>query len=469
MTARLNPTPTVVFTGFTPELVYSSDLSGAVAFLDDLTVTWGRRTMTEHHDPQVAKFSVIVLEPELTTFATFDWRGQAVQLRWSVDVPGVGPSGRTFFRGHVTECDLVPRTPDPRTGASRGATLSFTATGQLTDLGNRKTGIEAWPEESGSARLARIRAAAGAAVASITARTYFDIGPWAARNVNRTDVLSLLRSHFDSCGGDKMTYDPHTNAVSFTRRRAVPPLPVGSRKRVALFADTEFGEGVVPRPLLAALKYPMLDGNVIEAAQGALSNNIEANVSRVDYSWQESGSTATGTIFDPIQEATRGVVALSLSTEFRQNDWAKQTASDWLDALWREGGKYRPPPMTYRADKVDGFPSLDHAVLLIGGAELTSSETQGTGATCYVAGTLWAALGHPPVFGVIGGTIRYVGKGWQATVYGQPVWHDDLSEQRPVRCSELTSRYSDNSTFRFRWSDLARAVTFADLKHIAPR
>lgn len=466
--SRVNPVPQVVFiyTDGT-EQVYAADLSASVATLDDLAVTWGRTSYTAHHDAQTARFSIVLHDPTYTTFSTFDWRGYRVQLRWSWTDPTTGPTTRTFFRGRVAEVAMRPRAPHPATGASRGAVFEFSCTGQLTQLGNRKTGTEQWPDESGQARLDRIVALAGTAVAGISMRSYWAGAPFAARRVDKTDALSLLHAQYDTSGGDRMTYDPHTNLVSWVARRAVAQMVAGARKRVALYADLEHGQGIAPRVVQPGVKYPMLDSREIES-EGELSNSIESRITRVDYSWQEAGATATGTTYDPAAEADRGVTALSLSTELRQQNFAKQAGGDWLDSLWREGSKYRPPPMTYRADRFGGFPSLAHALLLIGATEQVGDGNQGSASMCYVAGTRWAPLGHAPTFGVIGGTIRYRRGGWLPTFYLQPTWHDDLTEQRPVRCSELTTL--DGSTpYRFTWAELSPAVTWADLRHIAPR
>lgn len=436
------------------------------ALLDELSATWGRTSMLEHHDAQTAKFRVIVDAAGGPYWTNTYWIGRPVLMRYRFPT-GTGEIVRVFFRGRISELLVEPRDRHPGTRRHRGMVVSFTATGQLTDLGNRVTATEEWPDESGGARLDRLRALASPTVAGIDYREYWSGAPVAARRVDRTSVLALLQSMFDTAGADRMGYDPDTNTVQIVRRRAIGPGPVGRRARAMLYDEEPgFRSGVAPRVIgTPSYVHPPLDGRWIES-DGHLSAAIEGRVTRIAFSYQSGGQAASGVIYDPNAEADRGMVAASVSTELRNYDWSLQCARDWLDMLWREGAKLQPPPLTYRADLAGGFPSTAHVRLLIGGAEV-GSDSQGSGSASFLMGSPWSRLGVAPIVGVIGGTIRYSSAGWRPMVYTQAIYHDDLTDDAervgPLRCRDLLA---GPARAPFTVSQLARGLTFSDLRHV---
>lgn len=459
--ARINPDPVVILDGITLGTRLYTGTSGdqtpdrSVAVLDDLSVTWGRARLTDHHEAQTARFRLLAGTGR-ESWSYKDWRNRSVIMQWTDT--RVQPDPVVFFRGRVTEVVVTPRRVHPRTGASRGAVVEFSCTGRLTELGNRRSGVESWPDESGAARLDRIKAIAGGTVASITMRDYWAGAPFAARNVNGSDALSLLRSLYDTSGGDRMTYNPQTDAVSWTGRRLQP----ATVTRFARWITDPTQGYVAPRAVQTGSNWPMIPLTEVET-DGQLTRVTEGGATRVEYSWTEAGAARSGIIVDPAYEAQLGVVQLSCATELRQGDWAKITGGDWLDILWREGSTAQPPPMTYRADKVGGFLNTSTALQLIGARELGGVQA-GEPACWFLAGGPWPSLYFVPVVGIIGGTIRYVDGGWRPTFHSQAVAWMSTADAAPLRASQCRA---DSPTGRlFTAADLSPAVTFADCRYI---
>jgi hypothetical protein len=425
--------------------------SGTPVVLDDVSATWGRQKLLDHHDSQQARFSVI--DPT-GAWAPRDLIGQPVTLGWR---DYVGGTARTFFRGRLTEHAMTPRKPYRstfRVGRWRGAVHEFTATGQLTELGQRTTGVESWPDESGAARMDRLRAVAGSTVGNIGFRPYWNGAPIAARNVDNVDVLSLLRAMYDTAGADRMAYDPHTNTVSYQQRRAVI-----SPRRAGLGVKASSGDPLVNVYALAVAGESgvALDGAGFDVGDGALRKAIENRLTRVDYSWTSAGSSLRGVVLDAATEAALGRRGVTLSTELRQGDWAAIVAGDWYQLITREGTAFQPPPMTYRGDLLDGFQSVAHALLLAGGAEKLPGEE---GRIVTVTNQPWSRLSVPPLFGIIGGTIRYVDGAWLPTVYLQPCDYQQLV------AGDLTgARMKLTGGGEFAWSQLSRSLTWNDLRY----
>jgi hypothetical protein len=468
----VNPVPTITLTrnpvdgptlNFTPANAHpESNLYG----LDDFSVVWGRRHFTEHADAATAKFRLHITNTFGPTMI-----GQPVTMSWTEPVSG---TTRTFFRGRVATQDVTAR-PRDRHGATRGVFIDLTATGQLAELGNRLTATETWPEESWTARMNRIIAVAGSAVAGVDWRSYFAGATTSAKSVDGTDALTLLQAMYDSMGGDRMVYDPHTNRVGFVRRRAVPAPAAGTDAAFARLRNdpAQYSGGVHVSAnsfTNAATRWPMIDAKWVEGGD-KVSRALGSRVTRVVKHWTETGGVAkSSVILDPGQEADRGVVAADIQTEFSTSSFADQCGSDWWEILNQEGATFTPEPMTYRADKAGGFDTLALALVLLSGTELTdktggsgTEPSQGGANMMWFAGSPWSALGILPCFGVIGGTIRYrQDRGWAVGMnttrnYWQGNWGPSLA------IKDLRANPARDS---FLLKDLAHTVTWADLRNV---
>lgn len=444
----VNPSPIVALAGqaLTPTPTDDVSRNTGMGLAGVLEASWGRAKLTENHEAQIGTFSVYDADG---AFATRDYRGLDVNFYW--DAPGLtGP--RQFFRGRVSDEALVPNRPGPR-GHLRGATLELTCTGRLTELGNRLTGAAVWPAESGAARMARLAALAAPTVATIDYRDYWDAATMAEREVDDADVLSLLYAMFDTAGGDRLNYDPQSNVIGYVSRRRV----AGATRRAFLAADAESGR-VIARATHAAGETPppMIDGNHLEG-EGKLLRSVTSWITRVSATYTAAGGVGgTVTALDAAAEAALGRRALALSTELDDPGAAQTAATEWFAILREEATMRQPEPVTYRADRAGGFPSLEAALVLIGGVE------RGGGHVLFVSGTPWAQLGVPPCFGLIGGTVRYLNGGWQPTLNLAPVFYPLPAEPAPIRVGQALA-----GTAPVLIGDLAQSLKCSDMRYVS--
>lgn len=464
--SRVNPLPAVTLAGVVVRQDAAAVAANAAVVLDAIDVTWGRRKLTDHHEPQAATFSLL---DDQGTWAGVDLIGKPVELSWTDPASGYS---RRFFRGRVSDVAMTPRTPHtsgPRKGWWRGARLDITAAGTLAELGNVFTGTEAWPDESMATRWGRLRAlVAPGIVADIVTRSGWANGPVAARNVNGTDVLSLARALCDSQAADRLAYDPETNRVTYvgrpsfiTTRRAYLSRNLAqnpSGVRIACPSNTPAG--------------PMIDGGELSSSDGKLTKTVENRVTRLTYTYFVGGVQQSFTILLPDLEASNGRREATFTSEYRQQDWADQTAHLWFDSLIFESNAYAPPPVTYEAGRFGGFPSLSIAQLMVGGYEASDSDpalVNYLGQVLYFAGTPWPRLKVPPNLHVMGGTIRYQAArgGWFPDLYLQPV-DAKLSSAVGGAPTELGADelvLTDGTEFT--WDELDGAITWNDLIYVS--
>lgn len=484
----INPVPTVSITqadGSTLALspATPSAIVGGLQVLavDDLTASWGRSSYTEHHQSQTAKFTVLWPAGFGVSFGTNtgmnwdSWMGQPVTMSWRDPASG---TVRGFFRGKVSAAKLRPRDPDRsvpegRAPRPRGAFVDVVAMGTLTDVANQLTATEAWPEETGTARLARLSALVGSRVAGIDYRSFWAGAPMAARKVDATSCLDLLQAMYDTAGGDRMAYDPHTNRIHFVRRRSVQSpsavIPTGSNWRARLRNDPALYAGGVHISAHAVNPWPMLDAKWIEEGRN-YQRSDDSRITRAVYHWSETNGTVAKSnyIYDPGAEAAGGIRVADIQTELRDGGWAQTCGSDWFAIFTGEGRNPQPDPMIYRADLAGGFDTLAAAQLMIGGAETTDgTEFQGNSSLVFVAGSVHQALRLDAVYGVIGGSIRYVDGGWRATLNTMRAFWETTGGagmHYPVKLRELKA----NSTLdTFRQSAMARSITWNDLRSVS--
>lgn len=485
----VNPVPSVAITQldgtaltFTPATPALTVNGLPVLLLDDLTATWGRVGYLDHHDPQTAKFTVLWPQGFGSNSTTGrvnwdDWMGQPVVMSWT---DPVSHTTRTFFRGHVSDVVLRPRDPDAEVPAGRaprprGAFVDVVAMGTLADVANRTTATESWPEESGDARMNRLRALTSGVVAGIDYRPYWGGATMAARSVNGASVLDLLRSMYDTAGGDRLGYDPQTNRINYRRRRSIQSpsaaVPAGSNWRARLRNDPALYPGGVHISAHSggSLPWPMLDARWIEGGRN-YARSVTSKVTRIVTHWSESNGTvaASSLLVDLVTEATAGVRAMDLQTELRDSGWAAVCQSDWWGILQGEGRNPAPDPMVYRADLAGGFDTLAAAQLLIGGVEMadeTNPDFQGNGNLVFIAGDIHQAMWLSSIYSIIGGEIRYLKGGWRATINTvRAAWESTTGINPRVRVSELRANATKD---RFLLKDLAKTITWNDLRSVS--
>jgi hypothetical protein len=470
ITVSLTGQPDVVLSPAQPSAVMGS---GQVWSVDEFTVPWGRRKFSDHQDPATAQFTVLQTANHDATGSMLPvsggWQGARVTMAWSVTVAGVTTT-RTFFRGRVTDLDVRPRRTKP------GAYIDVAASSKVATLGNVLTPTESWPDESGDARMNRLRALVAPYVGGGAAyRTVWAGAPMAARNVDATSVLDLLRSMYDTAGGDRMVYDPHTDAIGYVRRRSVQADAAGANYTSRLRTSTAaWSDGLVfisPHvggsggPGGGQVLWPMLDSAYIEAGgDGTLSR--QQPPTRVTYRWTEAGAAKSNYIYEPVGEAVRGVVNVDLSTELRDGAWAATAGSDWFGILNSEGSTfYADDPATYRADRAGGFDTLAAAQLLLSGTELDDgSGAQGSANMVFLAGSLWQRLGMFAGFGVIGGEIHYSARngGWRPKFHiARGNWEGAVAPN--IKLRELLT---DATKTPFTVRQFARPITWNDLRTV---
>lgn len=473
----LAPVPAVSLVAYGVTYTLTAGTAGATV-LDDLTAPWGRSHLTDHHAPGTAKFSLWTdgAGPGPIIWTSKNRLGNPVTLSWSVTDPVAGPVTRIFFRGRVSGMEVTPDTRRIDGRTVHGARVDFEAASTLAELGNRLTDTAAWPDETGTARMDRIRAlVVPSVVASVAYRDFWAGAPMAARNVSSTDALTLLKGMYDTAGGDRMAYDPHANTIFYVRRRKLESTATDRYATLRKAAAVD-PSGVYVHALNVGTttpSWPMLNARLLEAtADGKLSGDVGTRVTRITYSWTEPvGVRKTRVLTDTSPtgaETTLGVSTATLDTELRNSGYADTAGSDWLDILWWEGAQLTFPPMVYRADRAGGFPSLLLAQLLIGGTELIGgpADISGTASLCYLVGTPYPgqALRVVPIGGVMGGTVRYVAGGWRPTIHlarhSMAIWQTSTPMVTRLQAKDL---YANATRDRFRASEWGDGVTIQDL------
>lgn len=458
MSPRVNPVPSVKLNGVTLAVTAADVAASRATVLDDFSVTWGRRRLTDHHEAGVAQFSV--LDPA-GTLAGQDMVGAPVEFWWTDPASG---TSRRFFMGRVSKPAMTPRSPHTsgtKKGWWRGARMDFTAASTLAELGQIVTDESSWPDETSFARQARLTALAQPVVSNVIRPISDTNAPIAARNVNGQDALSLIKSFYDS-GPAKMSYDPHNNIIKVVDRVAFT-----TTKRAYLTRNlAQNPDGVRITAASPNQEGPMFDADeLVGANDGQLTRNVENAISRVTHSWVEAGVVKTFTTYIPDLEERLGRRSARYDTEFRDSTWANSAKTVFFDTLIYEGNAWAFPPLRYLARQHGGFPSMVFAELLISGREMVQSPDvpeMRTGLIVYLAGTPWPRLGVPPNVHIMGGVIRYRNGGWEPDFYVQPV-HASGSVNGDIHADQLALHDGTD----FTWDELSPAVTWNDLRYVA--
>lgn len=445
----VEPTPVVVFDGAD---IASGPAGASVVALDDFDVTWGRTDPLDHPEPGTG--TVRLWDPTGRWATSRSVVGRRLDLRW--EVPG---NGRYFFRGRVDTVRAYPHTA----GGVRGAQVELSVTSVLADLGNIVP-TTAWFSEpldqAGGAgepgRRSRIAVwAAPVLPGGITVRPgYAAVRCEGYLNADQVSVWEHLTTLFDSTGGARIGYDPHTQSVAplfprdLTGRRALAQLVAGPRGAAVLPRQFVTGAGQVALDA-AALEYDPADG-VTKAAATAITRLSLDQWNGVDGTGSERVVSETA-LATTAEETAIGIRTMKVQTvtTFTTN------GTDWQAFLRSaEVTGWRLEPLRLRTAATP-LPTVDACHQLIRGG-----ETMGT---AFLSGSVLPRLNVAPVVAIIGGRIGHTDGGWDlewnVAALRSPV------PQHPIFWNELdpagTLLWSDDpdSAQGFdpavRWDDLA--------------
>lgn len=450
VTGSVRPVPVLAIGGVDVASGPAADGTLSLMALSGASVKWGRdKTLTQ---PSPATAQLSLFDPTGVWAATADLVGRAVTLRWTWT-----STTRTYFRGRITSVDLQrQRITRPDGTVVHGTLVQLTASGVLTDLGNRRPPVEAWPAETMAARRTRVAALTAGPVSSIATRPAFDAAPVAAvPDASKVTALDLLRDLFDSTGADRMTVDPDTQAVGYVPRRAYTGTDLAGR----LVRDSAARLGAFVALTAAGGRY--VDARAV-LYKGGVSRDMSSRLTRATVTWSNAGQAATITRAIPgADEAVVGVREVTLST-ILADATAAGTAADELAAFAAgEASGWTLDPMTWETARTGGFETVAQALVLLGGAELTG--------VYWLQGSFLPQLGIRPVFGIMGGTITYRDAGWVVTWQNAPV------SLTGGPAYELTWDHVDDGSpgSTLVWDDVDRAdglhpsVTYEDMQYVA--
>lgn len=407
------------------------DLAGSVnranpagqVVLDDVSVSWGTSEPLAQADPASATLSL--LDFSLTWGARGDLMGKPLNVRWVLDADPAGAwayQSRTYFRGRITDVDLTPEAVTLPDGSRRQCTrVDLRCASTETDLGNVFPAETVWPEESINDRTARLRALVSAtAIPGLGAAVEPRLIDWggytayAVDQVNTRSARDLLLQLFNSCGGDRMVYNPHRNAYEWLGRRQADvrsfavlqrqvDTPVIGRAGRGIYARTAGTRAATGATLNDTLGGLYIDGAVLESA-GSVSKSQASRITRASVTSRDTGIDGdpqrVTTLIDPsANETVIGQRSITLDSLHGWNSGADLNARDLLAMATQEGSQWTPPPARWDTRRTDGFILFNQATGLLRG--------YATGFNWFVGHSWMSGLGVRPVFSVIGGTIAF--------------------------------------------------------------
>jgi hypothetical protein len=458
---RSVPVPFVTLAGV--DLPGTASAADPVA-LDDLSVTWGRSEPLDQPTP--ATGTVRLLDRTGTWAVGRELIGQPLALGFTLTLPDSTIYQLVFFRGRVTSVELEQRS---KSNAAAGVLLTLGVSSLLTDLGNRVP-FEAWPEETVADRTARLATYTAGVASSITVRTFWQTPkavPVAA--TEQTSILDSLTALYSSTGPDRMTYFPNDQRLYFLNRRgysgrALAQLTWKTPDPAARHSRENAGAYIITMGVAAAENGLPAVGHWLDAAAidygDTVSKSIGNRITRVEVSHRDAGTGFTDRVETALvpgtDEALQGVRAARVDSLIGWNNYAQTAAGDLAAMMGAEGAGWSIGRLTVRADLAGGFDYATQAAqLLLCGAEQPHFF--------FLQRSWFPAVGIRPIFGIIGGVIRYVG-GWQIDVDLLPVSVD--GPQHAIAWDEIDD---GSATYQLEWHDdehpraLHESVTYEDI------
>lgn len=418
--------------------------------VDSLSIGWGRDSVFDQPKPSTAAFTLLDLSQRATFARRADLIGQYTQLSYAV-----AGQVRVNFRGWITDVEVTPR----RGG---GFLLRFAASSTLVELGNVTVPEgTVWPAESFQARRERLRALipAGLITGGITLPGLTDIGmppafapgqelveaPAAAQDVGGKSLLQLLEQLFASTSVLPMVHDPHTDALTFSRRRRYTGAGYAVTPSAQLVTDADRGGRWVP----ASLTGLHLDAGLL-GYSGPLTQALDSRLTSVGVSYyDQANGWAQASTSHVANVDSSGHRAMTVDTV--HGDPARAAAVAWMyaDLADREGRAPRLSAVEFSSGR-EPFPTAAHADLLLAGVERESAV--------FLAGSWLPRLAARPLVGVVGGTIAYSSGEWTVALTPAPVEVDPYPFPRwgPVTVAAAAS----SAAVRLR--DLDPSFTFGD-------
>lgn len=456
MATRYNPRLIVRLDGQTIATADDPAAPPALLAVGSLSATWGRSRVWEHQSPGPARFSLID-----RAFTYGPHNGPTLMekaVTFSYDIPGV-LAERTFFRGVVS--DVKATVLPPRNGENQGIRLDLAADSVVTNLASVTTGEVAYASETFIFRYSRLRNLIWPSIVSSApydtnaADVFGNVLNWsnrnlAARTYSNQSVLAALQELLDHTG-DRQTYDPHTNALGYARRKVID-----DAAGYAVLAAGDPGQLVLKAP--GHLSVPMLDGG--EFSGGQLARSTETGITALHASrWTDAtGATEAdgGTVYVDQAQDTLAPNRMNVRTDWYSGTDSAQTISIWNGMIGNEGRRWIPDPITHQTKSMGGL-TLDQVPLLLGGAEPAGY--------LYLSRTDWTRAQLAPVWSIIGGTIAYEGGDpgwWQPSVQLASVYFRNSAAQlgnarTPANCDPAAVN-------PIRAADLSPALSAADAR-----
>lgn len=398
----------------------TGDLAGRV-LIEDVSVRWGTADPLTQPDPSTA--SLVLLDRSLTWAARANLMRAPVLIEWLPDAPLIAagvPTGRVYFRGRVTSVAIsapeVFRAPDG--SRYRAARVKLGLTSVEVDLANRfVTDGSSWPQETVGARAARIAALAGT---TVTVRDYWKTPVAAAvpaADLAGKSARELLLQLYNSSGGDRMIWSPHTQTYEWMGRRqnsfrGMAMLRGSGRGRAGegIFATCARFSSRATTDTSDLQNGTYLDGQFLTGGD-ELAKTAGQRITRSQVTYTNVGTNATGTAVtvDPLADESvlgRNAITLtSLHTEGAgSTGYAAVNSSDLLAMATQEGAAWRPPPLVFDTALDGGFGAVEQVQLSLRG--------HATLWRLFVNRSWFSQLAVRPVFSPIGGTTTYRGGRW---------------------------------------------------------
>lgn len=434
--------PTVAVAELTSVPIGAGGVRTALDAVDALSITWGRGGLLEQGNPARARVSLLDTAPGRPFASRRDLIGQVVKLGWSA--PG---SAGVNFRGRITDVTL-----ERRPSASRpGTVVHLDASSLEVDAANYvvQAAGAIWPAESFSARLARIVAQMPGLFD--TAELHPGWTTYTAAQVNAfdSDLLSQLRTLFDSTARP-MIYDPNANKLTYGIRRFIAAGAAGGNinysSMLALFGGK-----------WAATCSPVGGGwldAVRFASAGEASSDLQAKITRVVAGYLDAAASYASASSELLlattpSESEIGRRTLTVDTVHSTAANAATVAAEWASLVQAEAALPRLEPVTFSSARTPFADAAEVAMLLSG------VETQ----TWQFLRRSWLPeVGIPPLVGIIGGTISYADGQWTVAAQLAGAVNQNYAPG-------LMSAYAatDNTVLL---RDLDDSLTFGDCAHI---
>jgi hypothetical protein len=466
----LDPVPIVAIAGVDVASGTGGGTPTGLVVLAGLEVTWGRDDVLSQPDPATARLELF---DATRTWATDrPLNGLLVTIRWSGAAPPAAGNGSTvFYRGRISDVQVIPRT----LAGVRGSLIRLTLASILTDLANQIP-TDAWPEETLGARGGRVAAAAAATLpGGLTTRSFWwtpNVAPVAV--TEQSSLYDHLLSLYDSSGADRFTYwPPDERAVHLPRRdyfssRGLAGLwwnlpgdgtdRAGKGVYARSYAVTPSGAVYGGLPLVIdsyALEYDPNDG---------LRRPPSARITRAEVNHPDAGNgyakrTVTAAI-PGVDESVSGVRTARLDSIVAWNSYADVAASDLAAFVQKEASKWQLAPLRWSVKKSGGFDTATQLALLLYGGESSS--------IFFLQRSWLPGYGIRPIFGVMGMTITYRDGGWVLDMTLAPI--TTTLKQHAITWEEI----DDGTTGReVQWWDddhthgMHESLTLDDLGYVA--